>query len=313
MRHLELIDRVTQGYLLCVAGLMFVFHGDRFPGWPWLIAGHVLAVVAISLLVGAYRRKAANPLLVALRHFYPLLLYTAFYCETGWLNQLVFVGYWDPFFYRWEGALFGTQPSLVWMVRAPNPVLSEVLHAAYFSYYLMIPGVALALFLKDRSQYWHYVTVLSVLMYTCYLIYILVPVIGPRIFGDSVYAPYWPAASASERAWIQGARFYPGPFHALLEFIYRVFEKPGAAFPSSHVAAAVVTAYFSWIYLPRIRLWHAGAVLLLSIATIYCRFHYAVDVLAAIVTAAILIPSANWLYHRWTGQEKAPTGDCVGS
>jgi hypothetical protein len=34
--------------------------------------------------------------------------------------------------------------------------------------------------------------------------------------------------------------------------LYRTFEAPGAAFPSRYVAVAIVAAYFSCRYLPRI-------------------------------------------------------------
>jgi membrane-associated phospholipid phosphatase len=45
---------------------------------------------------------------------------------------------------------------------------------------------------------------------------------------------------------------------------------------------------------------------MLCLSTIYCRYHYVVDVLAGLVTAAVLIPTGNWLYFKFqtrdTGQ-----------
>ena len=90
-----------------------------------------------------------------------------------------------------------------------------------------------------------------------------------------------------------------GPFYQIMHWIYRVFESPGAAFPSSHVAVAITTVFFSFRYLRPIRWVHLVAAILLSLATIYCRYHYAVDVLAGAVAAAVLIPLGNLLYFRF--------------
>jgi membrane-associated phospholipid phosphatase len=83
--------------------------------------------------------------------------------------------------------------------------------------------------------------------------------------------------------------------------IYDIFESPGAALPSSHVAVAVCTVYFSFKYLRPIRYWHLALAILLCLATVYCRYHYALDVLTGLLAAAILIPAGNWLFS------------CVGS
>jgi membrane-associated phospholipid phosphatase len=235
-----------------------------------------------------------------LRHFYPVLLYTGFYRETGALNRLFHSDYLDPTVIRWEQAMFGSQPSVTFMQACPWLPVSELFYAAYFSYYVMIVGVGLALFLRRRDQFFHYVSVLSFVFYVCYLIYIFVPVIGPRIFFREVGGYSLPAdiqqlvvtdtfPPAVTKGWLYG----------LMAVIYHVFEAPGAALPSSHVAVAVCTVWFSFRYLPRIRFIHLGTTVLLCVATVYCRYHYVVDVLAGLLTAAVLVPLGNWLYRRF--------------
>ena len=78
-----------------------------------------------------------------------------------------------------------------------------------------------------------------------------------------------------------------------------MFEPPGAAFPSSHVAVALCTVYFSFRYLRPIRYLHLAVAILLCLSTVYCRYHYVVDVLAGLVTAAVLVPIGNWLYFKF--------------
>jgi len=63
---------------------------------------------------------------------------------------------------------------------------------------------------------------------------------------------------------------------------------------------ALCTVFFSFRYLRRIRYAHLGVAVLLCLSTVYCRYHYVVDVLAGLVTAAVVIPLGNWLYFRFS-------------
>jgi membrane-associated phospholipid phosphatase len=208
--------------------------------------------------------------------------------------------YLDPMVIGWDQALFGCQPSMGFMQALPHVWVSELFYVAYFSYYIMIVGVGLALYLRNQAQFFHYISVVSFVFYCCYAIYIFVPVIGPRLFMRGVDGYALP-----EEVWsLSPVHEYPaavqtGPFYHIMAWIYEVFEAPGAALPSSHVAIALCTVYFSFRYLPKIRLVHLVMALLLCASTVYCRYHYVVDVVAGMLTAAVLLPVANRLYWRF--------------
>jgi len=293
------IDYVTQGYVALVGALVLFGHGVAVPSWPLLVAGHVAAIGLIHALI---RLQAAHPgsgVLDILRHFYPLLLFTPFYCETGALNHMFFSGFLDPSFIRLEARIFGFQPSLAFMDWLPYPAVSELFYAAYFSYYLMIAGVGLALFFRSREEFFHYVSVISFVTYVCFLTYIFLPVIGPRIFFRGITDYSLPADLQPAVAPVFPEAVQAGPFYHLMAWIYRSLEAPGAAFPSSHVAIAICTVCFSFLYLRRVRWLHLAGVILVCGATVYCRYHYAVDVAAGALTAAVLIPAGNWLYFKF--------------
>jgi len=127
-----------------------------------------------------------------------------------------------------------------------------------------------------------------------------VPIIGPRVFFHEIGGYVLPDPLQQ----LAPTDVYPesvtvGPFFQIMAFIYRTFESPGAAFPSSHVAVALSTVFFSFRYLPRIRFLHLTVATLLCLSTVYCRYHYVVDVLAGVVTFAVLAPLGNWLYARF--------------
>lgn len=299
MKHYVFVDYATQGYLAIVAVLILLFHGPTVPHWPWLLAAHGMGMVLVHGLIQANARLPSNRTMVFLRHFYPVLLYTGFYRETGALNHMFMPEYLDPHFIRLEEWFFGAQPSLTFMEALPYWPVSELLYLSYFSYYGMIAGVGLALFLRDRRQFFHYVTVVSFVFYVCYLIYIFIPVMGPRIFHRTLQGYTLPVAVRPAVIPAFPAAVQAGPFCQIMAWIYERFESPGAAFPSSHVAVAITTLCFSFRYLRRIRWVHLILVVLLCLSTVYCRYHYVVDVAAGIVTAALLVPVGDWLYARF--------------
>ena len=298
MKHYAFIDYATQGYMAVVAVLILAFHGDSVPFWPWLLAAHAAGIALVHWLIHAHARHRANRFLDFLRHFYPVILYVGFYRETGELNHMFVPTYLDPFFIRLDEKIFGAQPSLTFMQSLPYWPVSEVFYVAYFSYYIMIVGVGLALYLRDRRQFFHYVSVVSFVFYVCYLIYIFTPVMGPRIFHRTINGYQLPMEVQPAVVPTIPASLRAGPFFQIMAWIYETFEASGAAFPSSHVAVAITTLFFSFQYLPRIRVAHLVVVVLLCLSTVYCRYHYAVDVAAGIVTAALLVPLGNWLYSR---------------
>lgn len=299
MRHYRFVDWATQAYLLVVAGLIAVFHGGKVPGWHWLLMAHAVVIGLIHGLVLAYEGGYRPGWMAFLRYMYPVLLYTGFYRETGLINQMFMTGFLDAWVIRVDQAMFGFQPCLLWMERWPQVWVSELFYIAYFSYYVMIAGVGIALFIRDRRQCHHYVAVVSFVFYLCYLVYIVLPVVGPRLFFREINGYRLPADLLA----LVDVPEYPdsvqrGPFFHIMRFIYRYFEAEGAAFPSSHVAIALCTLFFSWRYLPRIRWVHAVMVLLLCMSTVYCRYHYVLDVLVGVATAVILAPIGDWLYRR---------------
>jgi len=285
---------------MALVGLIVLcLHGRSIPIWPLLLAGHAVGIGLIHALIRLHAARPSSRLLDFLRHFYPLLLYTGLYRETGSLNHVLISGFLDPFFIRLEARIFGIQPSLAFMDSLPWPAVSELFYAAYFSYYVMVGGVGLALFYRNRQQFFHYVSVISFLFYACYFIYIFMPVVGPRIFFCEIPGYQLPADVQPAVGVVFPAGVKAGVFYQIMAWIYDALEAPGAAFPSSHVAVAIGTVWFSFRYLRAIRWPHLVVVVLLCLATIYCRYHYVVDVMAGGLTAAVLLPLGNRLYLKF--------------
>lgn len=299
-RAYRFVDWSTQGFLVVVAVVVGWLHRQAPPGAGWLVAGHGVVMLAIHGLVAREASGRAGRGLRFLREIYPILLYTAFFRETELVNRLLGWPRLDPVLLRWEDRVFGGQPSVRLMDAFPSVWVSELMYASYASYYLMIAGLALLFLVRNPPVFRQFIAVVSFVFYACYLLYMVVPVIGPRL----LFRP------TPERDWYAWRHpdlplpAYPetlihGPFFQLMAFIYRNFEALSAAFPSSHVAIAVTTLWFTWRHLRPWRWVHGTLVILLCVSTVYCRYHYALDVPAGLLAAAVLIPVGSGLFHRW--------------
>jgi membrane-associated phospholipid phosphatase len=299
MKHYTFIDYATQLYVAVVGLLVLCFHNETVPQWWQLVLAHTGCVLGVHGMIRLNATGRYGKPLNFVRHFYPIMLYVPIYNETGHLNQMFARGMQDAVFIRWDELLFGGQPSLAFMEIFPYWPISELFYLSYFSYYIMITGCGVALFLQSRQHFAHYISLVSFVFYVCFLIYIFLPVVGPRILYRDIVPYELPAAVIPAVAPPLPAAVQAGPFYKIMAVIYHYFETPGAAFPSSHVAVALTTVYFSFKYLRPIRWIHTLVAGLLCLSTVYCRYHYAVDVPAGALTTAILVPLGNWLFFKF--------------
>lgn len=273
-------DRLLLGYLAATGLLAAATLSGTGAG---LAAGHAAAAAAVWWL--SRRPLPGRAPLRFLRLFLPVLATPLLYAELETLNQLVAPGYLDGLVQRWEAWLFGGQPSLAAARRWPSLWVSELLHLGYLSYYLVVPVAALAVWARagDRGLERAAVTV-GLGFFLCYLVFAVFPVAGPRYEFAGI-----------EGTPSRGAVF--GLVHAVLE----AGSSKGTAFPSSHVAAAASALLATWRDARRWFWVLLAPVVLLTVGTVYGRFHYAVDALAGLVVAALAVAATPAFVRRFGG------------
>jgi len=267
---LAAIDRVTLGYLAVAIGFTLL----RGPRQPWLQLTLVFALAAAGLVAGwlAPRARRAGPLGQLLGEFYPLLLTLGFYTHVGLVNRAAGVSH-DALVQGWERAIFGRQLSLAWVRAFPAPAWSTLMHAAYLSYYAILAAAPLGLWVKGRRQAARRsILLVMTAFYVCYAVFLFFPVAGPRY----LFPPATNAATAV-------------PVAALVRSLLQAFSAWGTAFPSSHVAAALVAAVSAWRGWRPLGAVLVPAALLLALSTVYGQFHYAVDAVAGAAVAAVVL------------------------
>lgn len=290
-RRLSPVDVMTVAFI--VGNIVFIALARNSIAEPLPLIGGYLGCLAVScaaVAIGGPERYAPprGGLARALRWFqglfrrgYPLTLFLYFFVAVTSFDTALFKENLDPFFASLDERLFGFVPSWTLMIERPSLFLSELLSGAYVLYYASIGVLAIWLYAKDRPAMSEYVFVVMLLVYAACLTYIVLPVVGGR------YDP-------TIRELTETYRY--GPFTRLMSFIYRRSAHEGAAFPSTHAIVSLVVALFSIRRArPLAPLFCVNAALIFA-ATVYCGYHYVVDVLAALVYVAALYPAGLGLY-----------------
>jgi len=267
---LNATDRITILYNFILVVFVFIFRA-KIAAYPYHLAFN-LSVILIVLLL-SFRRRS-NLLVCKVSLWYPFVLFALLYYQTGLINRVVVPQFLDGFFMNLDVWIFGEFPAFFLRGKQGNPFLDEFFHFFYFSYYWVIPLTGILLFRKDTKLFESFVFQLSSLFYLCFAIFVLLPVEGPMALRNEYYH--------------QG-----GPFQTIVDFIWARGEIPGAAFPSSHVAATFLVAWWGSTHFKRMKIPYWLACLFLSIATVYCMFHYAVDVVAGLLLGALAVLTFN--------------------
>ena len=288
-------DKVELAYVAAVGlTVAYLWRDGINPRWPWIATAYVL-LATCALLAPTVR--TTGPVGRFLGEWYPLILLPAMYGTIGVVN-LYEAHVYDPIIQRVELWVFGSQVSYRWVREQPSALLSWVMQLIYLSYYPVIFAAPIGLWVSGRRDAArHTIVALMVTLYFCYLIFMLFPVTGPRYAFDLVHNAATTAAPARLAKWILDRG-----------------DSWGAAFPSSHVAGylvAVGMALRKWRRFGRVLL--PGAVGLVP-AVVYDQCHYAVDSVAGVIVAAVvLIVVPRWLEARGgTGRPVASVAGVAG-
>jgi membrane-associated phospholipid phosphatase len=297
MKRLRRIDRITLAYLLAIVPVLGVVAA-RGPSphitvnltpRACLAAGLLHLVLAGVVLALGRARPRRGSLPGLLRDLYPLLLFPYLYNQTGLLNQAFFRGNFDEVLAAWDRAVFGSDISLDFCRHLPQLWVREAMHAFYFSYYFLVPVVAVYYYLRcPRPRLRALVFAVAFTFYLHYLTFIAFPAFGPHFAGRLPQPP-------------EGLFFVP-----LVRFVIAVGDRPGGAFPSSHVAVAVLLLLFAERDARGLARAIFPFVLGLVFATVYVGAHYGVDALAGIVSGMLCAVAARRLTPRETEHDADP-------
>lgn len=273
------IDIITYGYLLF--NVLYIFIGiNRIEGAGYHILFNTSIAIIVTLIIVLYQ-KDSRTIFYFIRYAYPLFFLGYFFNLSTIVSRVFFSDFIDPFFQQIDMLIFGYQPAIEWGARYSHILIQEIMHFAYFSYYIVIPGAAVLILFKKRKYFPKYIFTVSFVFFVCYITYSFLPVIGGR---------YW------EELYHLTMTYRGGLFTRIMAFIYTHSQHFGAAFPSSHVAISIVVNLALFNYSVKLGRALIPLTILLTISTVYCHYHYFIDTVFGVIYAFILFRPAEKLY-----------------
>ncbi len=260
---LKSFDYIIISYCL-ITGIYISFGYNQLEHmWNHLILRFV--VILFSLLIVYYSDQ--NKFIQFLRNFYPLVLLSFFYSETGYFNQLIFSPF-DSYLVQLEGFIFGIQPSIEFSKLISNQWFSELMHFGYFSYYLIIFAVPLLFYLKEQDKFERsmFIIILSFSFY--YILFFLLPSIGPQFYFDVTL-------TSVPEGFL---------FDKIMRIVIETAETQTGAFPSSHIGITIILLILIYKHFKPFFKYLILVSVILTLSTVYLKAHYIVDVLAGFIS-----------------------------
>ena len=278
-RPLEALNLAVVAILAGVAGLCAA--AGRLGEWPGVLGRYGWMVVFLLIVSFLARREEKLP--VALRlavNFYPMAVIPMIYESLGVLIPAVRGGEKDAWLIAADRAIFGLDPT-VWLEKFVWPPLTDLLLIAYATYYFFPIIVGAALWRKSPAIARKFIFALSFTFYLSYFGYFLVPAKGPRV------------SLAAE----QSVKLEVTPVsRAISQKLNELEHTKDDAFPSGHTMVTVFCLLVAHREVRALfRAWLPIATLLV-VSTIYCRFHYVIDVAAGLALAFVCVPLGERLY-----------------
>lgn len=240
----------------------------HIPIYSSIIAG-VFLLAYWDRSLDAIKRPRLKRILAFVRGIYPVTMFGYFFISSYSVNRILFGDFIDPWFYNIDHAIFGYYPSMVWGMKYSQVWISELFHGAYFCYYPMIAGLPLYFYFKKPEAFKEVIFSLTFAFYMYYFLYSLLPVVGGRFF---------PEAMAQTKV------YWGGPFTHIMAFIYNESHHLGGAFPSSHVGITIVLTMSALKHVRKVGYLFVVIAFFLSLATVYCHYHWFIDMVAGVLT-----------------------------
>lgn len=190
----------------------------------------------------------------------------------------------DYIFLEIDYKIFGFYP-YVYLEKFTNPYLTEIMQLSYCVYYFL-PFILGFYLLKNGMQDDFQKAMFFILLcfYLSFIGYIIFPALGPRFSIAHMFNIELEGVFLADKI---------KNFLNSLEGIKR------DAFPSGHVGISLLILLILYKYNKKIFWITLPSVILLMISTVYCRYHYFVDVIAGLILTVVTLLVGKLYYNFW--------------
>jgi len=278
-RPLETLNLATLAILSTLTLLLW----RRVPSPAGILLRYGLMALGVLIVVRFRPRaeKLPSPLRVVL-DFYPTVFIPVLYETLGDLIAAARGPARDDLLIAADRALFGADVT-VWMQRFVRPGLSAFFYLSYTTYYFLALALGVLLYLRNKATLRRYIFTLTFVYLVSYAGYFLLPALGPRsALAGRHTVPLETTVVA----------------RAISDTLDELEHTKLDVFPSGHTMIAVAVLLVSFRRARDFFWWALPIAVCLVISTVYCRYHYVVDVLAGAVLAIVAVPLGDRLYDK---------------
>jgi membrane-associated phospholipid phosphatase len=268
---------------LAVVSVLALLLWGRLENPGAMLLGYAGLAAALALMTLLARRQDRLPApLQLLVDFYPAAFLPILFNTLEPLIEALRGGPRDDILIAADRVLFGVDVT-VWMQRFVHPRLNDLFYVLYSTYYFFALTLGLILWARDRATARRFIFILMVCYYVSYAGYFLIPALGPRFAQASEYT----------------VSLLTTPVARTIAAAINSLEKTKLdVFPSGHTMIAVAVLIVAWKRARDIFWFLLPIGTGLVISTVYCRYHYVVDVLAGIALAFIAVGVGDRLYAK---------------
>jgi membrane-associated phospholipid phosphatase len=275
---------LTLTFLLFLILVSSLFH-KSIPGIKGLIILYLSLFVVQLLLAGAYGLSRRSRVVGMVRAvIFPVIAVLVIFDSLGAIVHYINPKDIDPFLIRLDYLIFRGYPTVM-LESIQNRIVTDLLQAAYSTYYFIPISFCVLLKLQGReAAFDRSVFLILLCFYLSYVGYMLFPALGPR------YTMYHLQTKDMDGLFL--AEHVRRTLNAL-EGIKR------DAFPSGHTAVALMVWRLSYQFHKGYFLVSAPVIVMLIFSTVYCRYHYAVDVIGGILLMLMTFFIGDRCYDYW--------------
>lgn len=281
MIPIKKIDILFFCYVFITTILLFLSWNDFNIFIKLLLTRGLILGLGIAIIY--LNTKVKSTIINLFRNCYPILFSLLFYTETVYYNKLIFTNL-DPYLVDLDRYLFGFQPSIQFSEYFANPIFSELMYLGYFSLYIIIISFVMITYFKLKRETEELFFKLTASMLLFYLFFCFFPAAGPQFYFSS-QEKNLPSAYV---------------FDKIIHFFQKA-EQPTGAFPSSHIGISIIIILLMRKRTPLFFSISIPFLLLLILSTVYIKAHYAVDAIAGILAAPIILSLSTILYKKIPG------------
>ncbi len=279
LRPLEAINLLA----LAAVSLLTLALSRRLADPGGLLLRYAIMAAALTIVAAFVRVEERLPAPVRfLLDFYPAAFIPVLYETLGVLIFAARGGARDGLLIAADRALFGVDVT-VWLEKFVRPWLTNLFYAAYTTYYFISLTLGFFLWRRNIPALRRYIFTLTLCYYFSYAGYFAVPALGPRF-----------ALADRQTVVLESTRMAAAIAQTLDELEHTKLD----VFPSGHTMLAAAVLFVAFRRARDVFWWLLPVATCLILSTVYCRYHYVVDVLAGLVLAAVTVPVGDRIYER---------------